>query len=107
MTNEASTMGCLYYLISHHGLRTTYTLCGEIIGVKEKCNTGVGDEEREIDSQTETDGSTSAYLRHREKERQGGEVLLAGELKRGNKLLLSNSAQFVLSTLVSESRCLS
>lgn len=36
MTNETSSIGCLYYLISHHVLCTTYTLCTEIIGVREK-----------------------------------------------------------------------
>lgn len=36
MTNEASSMGCLYYLISHHVLCTTYTLGGEIMQVREK-----------------------------------------------------------------------
>ena len=39
MTNEASSMGCLYYLINHHVLCTTYTLCNEIMGVKEKVST--------------------------------------------------------------------
>lgn len=42
MTNEASSMSCLYYLISHHVLCTTYTVCSGIMGVKEKLSVNYG-----------------------------------------------------------------
>lgn len=51
MTNEASSMGCLYYLISHHVLRTTYTLCSEIMGVMQKVRTEWWEGEMEGDGE--------------------------------------------------------
>lgn len=62
MTNEASSMGCLYYLISHHVLRTTYTLCSEIMGVREKVSTELWEGEMEKERGTEMDGWMDGWL---------------------------------------------
>lgn len=59
MTNEASSMGCLYYLISHHVLRTTYTLCSEIMGVREKVSTELWEGEMEGDREKRREGEIS------------------------------------------------